>query len=312
LTEFLYSGEQFDSKIGQQYLRQRYYDSATGRFNRLDPFFGNLNDPLSLHKYLYTHADPVNGIDPNGLESLVGMLSVSGISGNMRGNNQKGVQAAGRSIRTYVKEEIKELFEVFSFDEDKDPISKKMAIVGEALWVKRLLTEHNYIGVGMTNTPIGSHGPDIAAVSIDKTGKIKVLIGEVKATSQSRVMSLLSDTKDGITQMSFNWLARQFSLEAIGSMVFAVLQKVGAQLVNNITGIPATAVMESLSKGELDLYLLRAKYNKITSVWALQGYRLLTLNTSSGSAIDPNSVARDVKDMQDPLQKVTTYTKKVF
>ncbi|MDR2439656.1 MAG: hypothetical protein LBE12_09855, partial [Planctomycetaceae bacterium] len=51
LTEFLYSGEQFDSKIGQQYLLARYYDPATGRFNRLDPFFGNLNDPLSLHKY---------------------------------------------------------------------------------------------------------------------------------------------------------------------------------------------------------------------------------------------------------------------
>jgi RHS repeat-associated protein len=67
LTEFLYSGEQFDSKIGQQYLRQRYYDPATGRFNRLDPFFGNVSDPQSLHKYLYTHADPMNGIDPSGL-----------------------------------------------------------------------------------------------------------------------------------------------------------------------------------------------------------------------------------------------------
>ncbi|MDR2441818.1 MAG: hypothetical protein LBE12_20875 [Planctomycetaceae bacterium] len=56
LTEFLYSGEQFDSKIGQQYLRARYYDPATGKFNHLDPFFGNLNDPQSLHKYLYTDA----------------------------------------------------------------------------------------------------------------------------------------------------------------------------------------------------------------------------------------------------------------
>jgi RHS repeat-associated protein len=74
-TEFLYSGEQFDSKIGQQYLRQRYYDPTTGRFNRLDPFFGNLNDPLSLHKYLYTHGDPVNGIDPSGLFSIGGTLS---------------------------------------------------------------------------------------------------------------------------------------------------------------------------------------------------------------------------------------------
>jgi RHS repeat-associated protein len=85
LTEFLYSGEQFDSKIGQQYLRQRYYDPTTGRFNRLDPFFGTLNDPQSFHKYLYTHANPVNGIDPNGeFFSAIGILSVSGIQGHLR------------------------------------------------------------------------------------------------------------------------------------------------------------------------------------------------------------------------------------
>jgi RHS repeat-associated protein len=68
LTEFLYSGEQFDSKIGQQYLRARYYDPTTGRFNRLDPFFGNLNDPQSLHKYTYVHNNPIIFNDPTGLE----------------------------------------------------------------------------------------------------------------------------------------------------------------------------------------------------------------------------------------------------
>ncbi|MGL6195692.1 MAG: RHS repeat domain-containing protein [Thermoguttaceae bacterium] len=70
LTEFLYSGEQFDSKIGQQYLRARYYDPSTGRFNRLDPFFGNQSDPQSLHKYAYTHNNPVMGIDPSGQMNL--------------------------------------------------------------------------------------------------------------------------------------------------------------------------------------------------------------------------------------------------
>jgi RHS repeat-associated protein len=78
-TEFLYSGEQFDPKINQQYLRQRYYDPTTGRFNRLDPFFGNIDDPFSLHKYLYTHGDPVSGIDPSG-ESLAGAVASIGIS----------------------------------------------------------------------------------------------------------------------------------------------------------------------------------------------------------------------------------------
>jgi RHS repeat-associated protein len=78
LTEFLYSGEQFDSKIEQQYLRARYYDPATGRFNRLDPFFGNLNDPQSFHKYTYAHNNPVNMTDPTGMFGLGGMsLSIS-------------------------------------------------------------------------------------------------------------------------------------------------------------------------------------------------------------------------------------------
>ncbi|MCY2989032.1 MAG: RHS repeat-associated core domain-containing protein, partial [Planctomycetota bacterium] len=71
LTTFLYSGEQFDQRLQMQYLRARYYDAATGRFNRLDPFFGNIQDPQSLHKYLFTPDDPINFSDPSGRESLV-------------------------------------------------------------------------------------------------------------------------------------------------------------------------------------------------------------------------------------------------
>ncbi|EAQ77734.1 RHS repeat-associated core domain-containing protein [Blastopirellula marina] len=67
LTTLLYSGEQFDSRIGQQYLRARYYDPNSGRFNRLDPFAGNSQDPQSFHKYLYTHGNPVAGVDPTGM-----------------------------------------------------------------------------------------------------------------------------------------------------------------------------------------------------------------------------------------------------
>ena len=65
-TSLLYSGETFDVDLQQQYLRARWYDQNNGRFNRLDPFSGNSQDPQSLHKYAYTHGDPVNGIDPSG------------------------------------------------------------------------------------------------------------------------------------------------------------------------------------------------------------------------------------------------------
>ena len=75
LTTHLYSGEQTDAATGLQYLRARYYDPASGRFNRLDPFAGNQNDPLSLHKYLYTHGNPVMGIDPTGLFTITELLT---------------------------------------------------------------------------------------------------------------------------------------------------------------------------------------------------------------------------------------------
>ncbi len=65
-TSTLYSGERFDVLTGQQYLRARYYDPNSGTFNRLDPFFGNSQDPQSFHKYAYVHGDPVQGIDPTG------------------------------------------------------------------------------------------------------------------------------------------------------------------------------------------------------------------------------------------------------
>ena len=84
LTEYLYSGEQFDSKIGQQYLRARYYNPATGRFNSLDSFFGNIDDPQSLHKYLYTHADPINGIDPTGRFGLGGVMISAAFNTNFQ------------------------------------------------------------------------------------------------------------------------------------------------------------------------------------------------------------------------------------
>ena len=65
-TTLLYSGEQTDALTGQQYLRDRYYDTASGRFNRLDPFSGNAFDPQSFHKYAYVHGDPISGVDPTG------------------------------------------------------------------------------------------------------------------------------------------------------------------------------------------------------------------------------------------------------
>jgi len=69
-TSHLYAGEYFDTDSQHYYNRARWYDPLNGRFNRVDPYAGSPQDPQSLHKYLYCHANPVNGIDPTGMFSL--------------------------------------------------------------------------------------------------------------------------------------------------------------------------------------------------------------------------------------------------
>jgi RHS repeat-associated protein len=85
LTTYLYSGESFDFNIGQQYLRARFYDATTGRFNRLDPFAGNSSDPQSFHKYAYVHGDPIQGIDPTGMFWQTLFLQAKSAAANLAG-----------------------------------------------------------------------------------------------------------------------------------------------------------------------------------------------------------------------------------
>lgn len=60
--------------VGDGQQRERFL--TNGWFNRFDPFEGVSEDPQSLHKYAYVHADPVNMIDPTGEFGLVGGLTV--------------------------------------------------------------------------------------------------------------------------------------------------------------------------------------------------------------------------------------------
>ena len=65
-NEMMYRGEQYDSDLGLDYLRARYYNPATGRFMSRDPKAGQVRFPKTLHKFLYAGGDPVNVIDPTG------------------------------------------------------------------------------------------------------------------------------------------------------------------------------------------------------------------------------------------------------
>ncbi len=85
-NNYLYTGEQYDPNTGFYYLRARYYDAGVGRFVTTDPWQGDMYEPMTLHRYLYTRANPVNRFDPSGeAEPLVVQPPKIGMLGNISG-----------------------------------------------------------------------------------------------------------------------------------------------------------------------------------------------------------------------------------
>lgn len=74
-NKYQFAGEQFDQNLGDYYLRQRYYDATAGRFTRRDSYLGQIQDPATLHKYVYGGDNPISGTDPTGLETMSDVLS---------------------------------------------------------------------------------------------------------------------------------------------------------------------------------------------------------------------------------------------
>ena len=78
---YLFAGQQFDSALGLYYSRARYLNVSTGRFITADAYEGNVEDPVSLHRYLYAGDDPANRVDPSGNFDIGDALAVSAIVG---------------------------------------------------------------------------------------------------------------------------------------------------------------------------------------------------------------------------------------
>ena len=84
-NNYLFAGEEKDNTTGYYYLRARYMDTTTGRFTSVDSYLGSVDDPVSLHKYLYANANPVNYIDPSGYFSLAELMEVVKTQGVLSG-----------------------------------------------------------------------------------------------------------------------------------------------------------------------------------------------------------------------------------
>ena len=78
-NNYLYTNQQYDPNVGFYYLRSRYYNPQAGRFITHDPLLGNVFDPISLHRYSYADADPVNNSDPSGMWTLTNLQVALGV-----------------------------------------------------------------------------------------------------------------------------------------------------------------------------------------------------------------------------------------
>jgi RHS repeat-associated protein len=74
-NNFLFTGEQFDSEVGNYYLRARYYSPDSGRFISRDSYDGTGNNPISQNHYLYGNGNPLTYVDPTGHFSMAGTMS---------------------------------------------------------------------------------------------------------------------------------------------------------------------------------------------------------------------------------------------
>ena len=95
---YRYTGEQWDEDLKLYYLRARFYKPGLGRFWTMDSYEGGQSDPLSLHKYLYCHSNPFNGVDPSGHEfNLMGINISSYINAGLQSIRTTGVAMAKRA-----------------------------------------------------------------------------------------------------------------------------------------------------------------------------------------------------------------------
>ncbi len=98
-NDYRYTGEQFDGSLGFYYLRARYLNPETGRFWTRDTLAGQNDDPVSLHRYLYASANPINNSDPTGHETLAGQVVTAGGIGSLASSLNVAIsQATARAL----------------------------------------------------------------------------------------------------------------------------------------------------------------------------------------------------------------------
>ncbi len=97
-----------DSVTGLDYANNRYYFSSLARFTTPDPYASNSggagdpSDPQSWNRYSYTRGDPVNRVDPAGMQDCAADFCVTGYGlGDSEFCGSPGVGGSGGIIEPW-------------------------------------------------------------------------------------------------------------------------------------------------------------------------------------------------------------------
>lgn len=256
LNSYLFTGEQWDADLGMYYLRARYYAPGLGRFWNFDTFEGSHSDPLSLHKYLYAHANPVNGVDPSGHEfSFVGTLTAL--------TTAEGLQTMKAAVDTRIQWSIRNMAKQIVNDAMPNDLNQQLGKQGEEVWEKYLNKVPGF-RVMRAKGSVSGVGPDIYGIAL-RNRRIVVFIGEVKA-SDGRVPGIGKlewNVVNATRQMSANWIDN-YASKAVEGLLEMGLEGLGLGQFKQLN-----------RAGKIEVYLLGAlrKFNG----WKIRGFRMMHL-----------------------------------
>jgi len=160
-----FTGQFYDSEIQQYYLRARDYNPHIYRFTARDPVFGQFEQPITLHKYLYCGNDQINYIDPDNNEFLSPDNMPEKINSYLAATTQKPLNDKGVMIRTILESlAFKYRWVIERIEDITDRSINRVHIVGG-----------------------GAQNQLLCQFTANATGK-KVIAGPVEATAAGNVL----------------------------------------------------------------------------------------------------------------------------
>jgi RHS repeat-associated protein len=94
-----FTGKERDSESGNDYFGARYYASSMGRMLSPDPSgaaFSDPSSPQSWNMYSYVQNNPLNAVDPDGLDCVYIDNDSGQLTGFNRGDCDNSTTASGR------------------------------------------------------------------------------------------------------------------------------------------------------------------------------------------------------------------------